>query len=273
MKLGNHNVVKLDSKIKHLNDSGDTAGAKDLQTAYDLSRVIEKGDKEEIKAFVDAHDVTKDVLDVATTKANFRKDLDEQAILAMEIVSTAVTLGDSAIAIASVKALVQKYGAKEAATMIARETAMDVKDAGNYVTGLLHTARSKNIRAYIDDVQKITGRNLNPKQKEFLKNDLRENEYKRLSTGDVEINRVDFNNKRPNLIKQWEKETGDKWPTETYVNSKGKTKTRKYDAHHVVENKYGGKNEWWNITPAKRGYEHQSGIHRKDGPAEILFGR
>ena len=89
----------------------------------------------------------------------------------------------------------------------------------------------------------------------------------------VEANRKDFNKKKNQLIKQWEEETGQKWPTETYVNSKGITKTRKYDAHHIIENKVGGKNEWWNITPAKNGSEHQGGIHRKGGAAEILFGR
>jgi len=90
----------------------------------------------------------------------------------------------------------------------------------------------------------------------------------------VEANRKDFNKKKNQLIKQWEEETGQKWPT--FVNTKGKI--QEYDAHHIIENKVGGKNEWWNITPAKGGKrdlgnEHQSGIHRKGAPAEILFGR
>lgn len=60
---------------------------------------------------------------------------------------------------------------------------------------------------------------------------------------------------------------------ETYTDKNGSVKTRNYDAHHVIENKFGGKAEWWNITPAMRGVEHQGGIQRTQGPAEKLFGR
>jgi len=127
----------LKAKISHLNEIGNNAGAKELQTAYDLSRVIEKGDKEEIQNFVEKNDVTQDILDEATTKVKFRENLDEQAILAIEIVSMAVTLGESAVAVASVKVLIEKYGAKEATKMIAKDMAMDVKDAGAFVKGLI----------------------------------------------------------------------------------------------------------------------------------------
>ena len=114
---------------------------------------------------------------------------------------------------------------------------------GNISTGLLQTTRSKNIKAYLDDVQKTTGRKLGSKQKELLKSDLRDNSYSRLSTSGVKANRKAFDSKRNSLISQWEKETNKKWPTETFVNNKGKIKVRKYDAHHIVENKFGGKNE------------------------------
>jgi predicted ribonuclease toxin of YeeF-YezG toxin-antitoxin module len=102
---------------------------------------------------------------------------------------------------------------------------------------------------------------------------LRENKYTRLSPTEVKANRADFDKNLPKIWKEWEAKTGKNWPKETYVDKNGVTKTRNYDAHHVVENKYGGKAEWWNITPAKRGVEHQSGIHRADGPAEQLFGK
>ena len=111
-------------------------------------------------------------------------------------------------------------------------------------------------------------------QKELLKSDLRDNSYNRLSTSGVKANRKAFTqNKKNKLINEWEKETNKKWPTETYTNRHGIVETRKYDAHHIIENKVGGKHEWWNITPAKNGSQHQGGIHRKGGPAEQLFGR
>lgn len=44
-----------------------------------------------------------------------------------------------------------------------------------------------------------------------------------------------------------------------------------YDAHHIIENKYGGDNEWWNIHPAKFPDEHQGGIHGAGSPSRELF--
>lgn len=35
----------------------------------------------------------------------------------------------------------------------------------------------------------------------------------------------------------------------------------KYDAHHIIENTFGGEHEWWNMHPAKFPNEHQAGIH------------
>jgi UPF0720 protein yxiD len=39
----------------------------------------------------------------------------------------------------------------------------------------------------------------------------------------------------------------------------------------VIENSYGGNNEWWNIHPARFPNEHQAGIHRTGSPARELF--
>lgn len=47
--------------------------------------------------------------------------------------------------------------------------------------------------------------------------------------------------------------------------------SQRYDAHHIIENKYGGDNEWWNIHPAAKPQEHQRLIHGKDSPARYLF--
>lgn len=45
----------------------------------------------------------------------------------------------------------------------------------------------------------------------------------------------------------------------------------KYDAHHIIENTFGGEHEWWNIHPAKFPNEHQAGIHGTGLPANTLF--
>ena len=44
-----------------------------------------------------------------------------------------------------------------------------------------------------------------------------------------------------------------------------------YDAHHIIENNYGGDHAWWNIIPAKFPNEHQGGIHRSKSPIRKLF--
>lgn len=44
-----------------------------------------------------------------------------------------------------------------------------------------------------------------------------------------------------------------------------------YDAHHIIENVYGGPAEWWNIHPARFPDQHQGGIHRAGGVLREIF--
>lgn len=49
-------------------------------------------------------------------------------------------------------------------------------------------------------------------------------------------------------MEKWEEETGQKWPTytEPYFTKNGKEYKKvgdPYDAHHIIENQYGGNNE------------------------------
>ena len=82
-----------------------------------------------------------------------------------------------------------------------------------------------------------------------------------------------------NVIKEWEKQTGQKWPTYTEDVISEKTgrvirrKGDKYDAHHIIENNIGGEHEWWNIHPARFPDEHQAGIHGAGSPSRGLFNR
>ena len=131
------------------------------------------------------------------------------------------------------------------------------------------------VRKYFKHIQEVTGKEIHQKQIDKLKDALRKKEYKRLSAEETELHRIDFNKKRLSLIKEWENQTGQKWPTydeDIFENGKKiATKGQRYDAHHIIENKYGGDNEWWNIHPAKRPQEHQRIIHGKDSPARELF--
>ncbi|MGU9824113.1 hemagglutinin repeat-containing protein [Pseudomonas sp. LF090] len=169
---------------------------------------------------------------------------------------------------AKVVARAELAGAKATASTVG-STAQN----GEAATGLRSTQLAKDAKSYLTDIQSLTGRQFTPQQLELLKADLRENTYSRLSKEEVKLNRAEFDSKLPSLRVEWEKNTGASWPKETYIDKYGNQATRNYDAHHVIENKFGGKAEWWNITPAMRGVEHQGGIHRAQGPAEKIFGK
>ncbi|PFG60384.1 filamentous hemagglutinin [Pseudomonas poae] len=173
-------------------------------------------------------------------------------------------------------AFASAYGLKGGLTSVPKGAvtgAATAAEKAEAATGLLSTQLAKDARAYLSDIQTLTGRQFTPQQMELLKADLRENTYSRLSKEAVDLNRADFRKKVPVLRQEWEKNTGQSWPKESYTASNGETKFRYYDAHHVIENKFGGKSEWWNITPALRGLEHQGGIHRAQGPADKIFGK
>ncbi|UOQ68851.1 polymorphic toxin-type HINT domain-containing protein [Hymenobacter volaticus] len=127
---------------------------------------------------------------------------------------------------------------------------------------------------YLKEVEKITGRALHPTQLAELKKAIRSKKYNRLTKEATEDSRKEFNEIKDTLIKEWEQHTGQKWPTEKkQINIKetGKREWRtvKYDAHHLIYNRYGGNNEWWNIHPARSGVGYQDGIHK--GLGELLF--
>ena len=130
---------------------------------------------------------------------------------------------------------------------------------------------------YIRDIESRTGIKLSKNQVKKLKEALRNKEYTKLNTKETAKHRNEFNKIKNDLINQWEINTGQKWPiyNEDVISSNtGKVVRKagdKYDAHHIIENSFGGEHEWWNIHPAKFPNEHQSGIHGAGAPANELF--
>jgi hypothetical protein len=134
-------------------------------------------------------------------------------------------------------------------------------------TGLRGTVFSQNVRSYIDAIERHTGFRLHSSQRTRLADNLRTNSYSRLSTEAGEAHRRLFTQRVKNAqIAEWERQTGQTWPryAEDVLNAKGKVIAKKgqpYDAHHVIENIYGGPHEWWNLTPARFPDQHQGGLH------------
>ncbi|MCA6364927.1 MAG: hypothetical protein IM638_17985, partial [Bacteroidetes bacterium] len=132
------------------------------------------------------------------------------------------------------------------------------------------------VKEYYLYVQKVTGREIHPKQQRELIDALKRRKYSKLDDDAAIIHRMEFNKKKNTLIEEWEKQTNQSWPTySTPVYSKSGKVLRKtgdkYDAHHLIESQYGGENEWWNIHPAKFPDEHQGGIHGVNSPSKKLF--
>ncbi|HDR8155412.1 TPA: cytoplasmic protein [Bacillus cereus] len=139
--------------------------------------------------------------------------------------------------------------------------------------GNLNTPR---FQEYLSQVEEITNRKIPDNQRKLLKEHLENNGYERLSKEEVAKRRDEFNSLREDLIKEWELKTGQKWPTyeEEILSRRGRVLRkvdRPYDAHHLVENAYGGEHEWWNMHPAKYPNEHQGGIHGKDTISREIF--
>ncbi|KIL27906.1 hypothetical protein B4133_3376 [Bacillus altitudinis] len=101
-------------------------------------------------------------------------------------------------------------------------------------------------KAYLRDIEAKTGRKVNKDQIHLIKEALRNKNYEKLTPKEIVL---DKNGEVARRVSQ------------------------PYDAHHIIENNFGGAHEWWNNHPAKYPNEHQSGIHGKGAPSGKLFPR
>lgn len=103
------------------------------------------------------------------------------------------------------------------------------------------------------------------------KNEIVKADFEKVSSDQCKIMRDEFNQKKADLISQWEEKFGMEWPKYSEdVNFKGKTireAGNNYDAHHIQPLTHGGKNEAANITPlhALEHCDHQ-GLHAVNSP-------
>ena len=99
------------------------------------------------------------------------------------------------------------------------------------------------------DINKWSLAPISDRQKGMIKDKL--STTKQRSKELTKLMRDDFKQKEKDLIKEWEKETGQTWPT----CSNGKRAT----PHHAIPLKNGGTNEWWNMIPVK--HPHTGTLH------------
>lgn len=152
------------------------------------------------------------------------------------------------------------------------------KGHGDRSTGVTQTAKQVVVgnphitRKYIKEVEDITGRKVAGKQVNELKQAIQGKEFRKLTKTEYDLHRKEWDTKRDALRVEWEKNTGQKWPTyavSTVKDGKIETKPRPYDAHHIIKVDHGGTNEWWNIHPAHP-TEHKI-VHGTDSIARKIF--
>ncbi|GIP61990.1 ribonuclease YxiD [Virgibacillus pantothenticus] len=143
-------------------------------------------------------------------------------------------------------------------------------------TGKLNKSLAKS---YLRHIELKTGRKVHKGQTDLIKQALRNNKFEKLTPKQTAKHRSKFTSSlKDRLILEWEEKTNQKWPRykEEVLDKNGeviRSIGQPYDAHHIIENNFGGPHEWWNLHPAKYPDEHQAGIHGKGSPSGKLFPR
>lgn len=136
---------------------------------------------------------------------------------------------------------------------------------------------NRRFQSYLDEITKITGVEIQTKQRELLKEAIDNNEFTRLPPSESKSRRVQFTRVRDALIKDWELNTGSKWNTYQHdvINKRGRVirmEGKKWDAHEIILNSWGSPHEWFNLTPAPHP-RHQQDVHGKNSICTEIFGR
>ncbi|MBC6136351.1 hypothetical protein HB825_16045 [Listeria booriae] len=156
------------------------------------------------------------------------------------------------------------------------ESELKIKEYGEPIV-IKRSINSGLIRSYVRDVEQQTSRKIAKIQVDALKDALRAKEYTKLTPSETMKHRAKFDATKNKLIVEWEAKLSQEWPrySENVLSERtGKIIRRQgemYDAHHLIENTFGGEHEWWNIHPARFPNEHQAGIHGAGSPARDLF--
>ena len=113
---------------------------------------------------------------------------------------------------------------------------------------------SKDFQNYIKKIEDYSTSKILADQLDKVNEFLVENKIEPISPEENRKKRIEFANNKNSFIKKWERENGKEWPrySEDLIDEKGNVIRKKgdlYDAHHIIELKYGGLNESWNITP------------------------
>ncbi len=120
------------------------------------------------------------------------------------------------------------------------------------------TQVSSDARAIARDIENATGVPIPSNQRSQLANQLRDVDHRNpVSDADYANLQREYRRNRTQMIQDWEANTGQSWPEGAQL-------------HHVITQRYGGPNQWWNAHPALPS-EHQGGIHGTGSPTQGVF--
>ena len=120
------------------------------------------------------------------------------------------------------------------------------------------TQVSSDARSVARDIESATGRALPQNQRNRLAEQLREVDHRNpVSDADYANLQREYRRNRTQMIRDWENNTGQSWPKGAQL-------------HHVIPQRYGGPNQWWNAHPAFPS-QHQGGIHGTGSPTQTVF--
>ena len=254
-------VADVIDGVKDASKAADVVdGVKDASKVADAVDEIKDASKvadavDDVKDASKAADVADDVKD-ASKAADTADDVKE----ASKVADTADDVKDATNAADTADAVKD--------TSNAAEVASDVKKVGDSIDKAL-------IPEYLEEVEKLSKREINSKQLEKFNEMVDAQDFVKLDPEKTALNRRLFNNSKNKLIAEWEKYTGEVWPRyeEDILNEAGKVIRNKgdlYDAHHLIEVSFGGPNSWWNLLPVSC-LDHQAGIHGAGSLANQLF--
>jgi hypothetical protein len=137
---------------------------------------------------------------------------------------------------------------------------------------------SKLTKQYARDMETRSGIKITDQQRLTLKNELQSKKFEKLLPERYAEHRKIYTDKKAEQIRSdWEKNTGQKWPTylENGYKKNGGTLYEvgdPYQIHHIIHQSHGGPHKWWNVHPVPQS-GHQGGIHGSKAPGQKLHGK
>lgn len=259
---------------KEIAEAGAKKAAKEVAEAgakKAAKEAVEAGAEKAAKEVVEAG-VEKATKEVA--EAGVEKTAKEVAEAGAEKAAKEVAEGSAEKAAKEVVEAGAEKATKEAVEAGAEKTAKET--AEKVSLGIGEKIDKTRFSEYIDELEKITGREIPEQQKELIEKALKEGDFSKLSKEATEAARNQFKNIRSSLIREWEKNTGTTWPryAEDVINEAGNIVRKagdRFDAHHIIELCTEGPNKWWNLHPVSS-VEHQQVIHGAQSLATTIFG-